>query len=127
MKKIAIRSGLGILTALAFVSALSSSPALAVAHASFGSGGGSHSSGGHSGSHSSYHSSYHSGGHVHGWGSNASYDNYMDDGMVHYYDPGHPVQTGAQFSGPSHIDPTQYHYFVQTYDWSNNGKTAITY
>jgi hypothetical protein len=34
------------------------------------------------------------------------------------YDPGHPVQTGASFSGPAHIDPSQYHYFVQEYNWS---------
>jgi hypothetical protein len=27
------------------------------------------------------------------------------------------VQTGAQFSGPAHVDPSQYHYFVQEYHW----------
>ena len=125
MRSSQIHRGFFLLPALvASLSSLLSAalPALAVgAHASFHSSSSSsgHSSGGHSFHSSGYHSgSYHNYNNSRGWGGA------YDDGQQHYYDEGHPVQTGASFSGPAHIDPGQYHYFVQEYHWGNSSSAA---
>jgi len=78
-------------------------------------------------SHSSAHSSTHtSGGHSSGGHYRPGhYHNYngLTAGMSgSYYSAGQPAATGSQFSGPAHIDPSQYHYFVQEYQWPASTK-----
>ncbi len=96
-----------------------------------GGGGGGHGCGGHGGA-----GGFGGGGGGHGGGglyktgvrpSEGRYRGgrwWYDDEDAHY-DPGHPVQTGAQFSGPAHIDPTQYHYFVQEYQWPTKAPGTV--
>ena len=93
--------------------------ARSVGHSGGGGGGGhGHVSSGHSYGGGGHY--YHNGGggyyNNYGWGNGGNYG--TSYGGQGYYPPAGPP--GQVFSGPAHIDPSQYNNYVQTYQWPSH-------